>query len=130
MNNKNRKQPSSRNVVIPFKREAYLFLLFMNRMLPAERAELLYLKAFGMKFLVLARRVITALASRATIFNKFSHFGFSGNNPGILLNAPTFGKYFFLGQNLRDNTGSDRASTLTNGEAKFLLHGDRGDELG
>jgi hypothetical protein len=54
--------------------EKRLFLLFVDRVLPAERAEFLQLDPFRMQLFIFVRSVILATARRAFKRNKVSHF--------------------------------------------------------
>ena len=86
-----------------------LLYFLMASMLSAKRTKFFELNSFRVQFFVFVRRVITASASGALELNKFSQR---------------------LPQYLRDDSGADGAATLPDGEAKFLLHGDGGDEFG
>ena len=80
----------------------------MNYVFTTKRAKFLKLNAFRMSFFIFSRRIIATPAYRTFKLDKLSH----------------------LPQYLRDDSGADGVSAFSDGEAKFLLHRDRGDEFG
>ena len=82
----------------------------MRCMFSTKRAKFLYFYSLGLEFLILCRRIISSLTSRAFELYKLSH--------RLLL------------QYLRDNSSAYGMSALADSESEFFFHGDGGDELG